>query len=434
MEAAPVANGPDAARAPWHGLADTSTPAPTSPREGCIASWVRVPDRYRSGHGDIPAVFSYSCIMSDQDPEWRTQRKGRGALTNPGNRFEPWQREDGDDGRGSLDAPLPPLPTTVEIDRARSVIARNASPDVPFDRSVNPYRGCEHGCIYCFARPSHAYYGYSPGQDFETRLLRKEGAGRKLEAELRHPRYEPAPITLGANTDPYQPIEKRYRVTREILEVLAEYRHPVSIVTKGTLILRDMDLLAAMSEWNGVSVMVSVTTLEPGLKRAMEPRAPSPARRVELVRELADAGIPVGVLIAPVIPTITDVELERIIERVAEAGARSVGYVLLRLPHEVERLFTEWLQATYPDRADHVLSLLRQAHGGRNYDATFGHRQRGAGAWAEMLAHRFRLAARRAGLDPARRIPLSCDAFRVPARSGDQLGLFEQPGPRGDQE
>lgn len=357
------------------------------------------------------------------DPE-RTRRKDRGALTNPGVRFDPWTREAVDDGWGGLDEELPPLETSVDVDHARRVLSWNDSPDVPFDRAINPYRGCEHGCIYCFARPSHAYYGLSPGQDFESRLLRKLDAGARLEAELRRPGYRPAPITLGANTDPYQPIERRYRVTREVLEVLAAYRHPVSIVTKGTLIERDLDLLADMAGWNGASVMVSITSLDPAIKRTLEPRAASPARRLALTERLSAAGIPVGTLVAPIIPAITDHEMDTILQQAAQAGACAAGYVLLRLPHEVHDLVVEWLETHYPDRARHVLSLLRQCHGGASYDATFGHRQRGAGPYADALAQRFRLACRRAGLDPARRIPLSTEHFRVPARSGDQMTLF----------
>jgi DNA repair photolyase len=363
--------------------------------------------------------------MDPDDAPARTRRKGRGALTNPDVRFDPWRREAVDDGWGSLEEPLPPLATEVGVDQARTVIAWNDSPDVPFDRSINPYRGCEHGCIYCFARPGHAYYGLSPGQDFETRLLRKADAGRKLDAELRRPGYRPAPLTLGASTDPYQPIEKRHRVTREVLEVLAEYRHPVGIITKGTLIERDLELLARMASWNGVSVMVSITSLESAIKRSLEPRAASPARRIELVRRLSAAGIPVGVLVAPVIPAITDHEIEGILEAVAEAGATTAGYVLLRLPHEVRTLFIEWLRAEFPDRADRVLALLRQSHGGACYDAAFGHRQRGGGPYADMLARRFEVAARRAGLEPGGRPRLSTEHFRVPARRGDQMGLFE---------
>jgi len=354
----------------------------------------------------------------------RTRRKGRGALTNPHVRFESLQREAVDDGWGSLEAPLPPLRTEVGIDTARRVLAWNDSPDVPFDRSINPYRGCEHGCIYCFARPSHAYYGLSPGQDFESRLLRKVDAAKRLEEELRAPGYRPAPITLGANTDPYQPIEKRYRVTREILEVLAEHRHPVSIVTKGTLIERDLGLLSDMARWNGAAVMVSVTSLDASIKRTLEPRAASPARRLQVIERLVGAGVPVGTLVAPVIPAITDHEIERILAATANAGAESAGYVLLRLPREVQPLFVEWLDSHYPDRREHVLSLLRQSHHGSCYDAAFSHRQRGDGAYADMIARRFAVACRKAGIDPARRITLSSDQFHPPSRVGDQLGLF----------
>jgi len=362
--------------------------------------------------------------MSDPATPHRTRRKGRGALSNPPVRFESREREAIDDGWGSLEEPLPRLQTTVGIDRARNVIARNRSPDVPFDRSINPYRGCEHGCIYCFARPTHAYLGLSPGQDFESQLLRKVDAGARLRAELDRAGYEPAPITLGANTDPYQPIERDYRVTREILEVLAEYRHPVSIITKGTGIERDLDLLQEMTAWQGVSVMVSLTSLDPSIKRSLEPRAAGPRRRLELIRRLSAAGVPVGTLIAPVVPAVTDHELESLIEAAAQAGAVSAGYVLLRLPHEVQGLFTEWLQAHFPDRADHVLSLLRQAHGGQAYDSTFGRRMKGSGAWAQLLSDRFRVACRRAGLSGRSTVQLSTASFRRPPRTGDQGDLF----------
>jgi len=362
--------------------------------------------------------------MSDPNAAQRTQRKGRGALTNPDVRFEAVARETVDDGWGSLDAPLPPLETHVGVDRARRILAWNDSPDVPFDRSINPYRGCEHGCVYCFARPSHAYYDLSPGQDFETRLLRKANVGERLEAELRRSDYHPAPITLGANTDPYQPIEKRYRVTRELLETLAAYRHPVSIVTKGTLVERDLDLLQELARFDAVSVMVSVTSLRRSLKRTLEPRAAAPQRRLQIIETLSAAGVPTGCLLAPIIPAITDDEIESILNAVAHAGARTAGYVLLRLPREVRGLFTEWLETHFPDRAERVLNHLREAHGGPCYDAAFGHRLRGAGAYADMLAQRFAQAARRAGIDPDRRIELSSESFRVPPRAGDQLGLL----------
>lgn len=362
--------------------------------------------------------------MTDESHAARTRRKGRGALGNPHVRYESCRREPVDDGWGSLDEPLPPLETTVAIDRAKRVIAWNRSPDIPFDRSINPYRGCEHGCIYCYARPTHARYGLSPGQDFESRLLRKADAGARLRAELDRPRYQPAPMMLGANTDPYQPIEKRYRVTREVLEVLAEYRHPVRIVTKGSGIERDLDLLAEMAEWNGVSVMISLTSLDPAIKRTLEPRAAAPRRRIEQIRRLSGAGIPTGTLIAPVIPAITDHELEALLHAAAQAGAVSAGYVLLRLPQEVRSMFTDWLHAHYPDRAGHVLSLLRQAHGGREYDASFGKRMSGSGPYAQLLADRFRLACRQAGIDPGHRIPLCTSRFRRPPQSGEQGDLF----------
>lgn len=370
-------------------------------------------------------LFFYTVIsMANTHETHRTQRKGRGALTNPDVRFEAVAREAVDDGWGSLDAPLPALDTQVGLDRARRILAYNDSPDVPFDRSINPYRGCEHGCVYCFARPSHAYYDLSPGQDFETRLLRKAEAGERLEAELRRSDYRPAPITLGANTDPYQPIEKRYRVTRELLETLAVYRHPVSIVTKGTLVERDLDVLEELARFDAVSVMVSVTSLRRSLKRTLEPRAAAPQRRLQIIETLSAAGIPTGCLVAPIIPAITDDEIESILQAVAEAGARTAGYVLLRLPREVRGLFTEWLETHFPERAERVLNHLRGAHGGACYDAAFGHRQRGAGPYADMLEQRFRRAARRAGIDPDERIELSTQHFHVPPRSGDQLGLL----------
>lgn len=354
----------------------------------------------------------------------RHVRKGRGALSAPPGRFEVTTAEAIDDGWGSLDEPEPAPATTVGIDHPRRVIAWNDSPDVPFDRSINPYCGCEHGCVYCFARPSHAYYGLSPGTDFETRLFSKAGAAERLEEALRAPRYQAAPLTLGANTDPYQPIERSHGVTRSVLAMLAEYRHPVSIVTKGSLVERDIDLLGELARHDAASVTVSLTSLDGGLKRALEPRAAGPRRRLRTIERLAAAGIPVGTLIAPVIPALTDAEMESLIAAAAGAGAVSAGYVLLRLPHEVESLFTEWLRVHYPDRAERVLNHLRAAHGGACYDATFGHRMQGAGAYADLLAQRFRVACRKAGIDPQHRIALSAAAFRRPARGGDQMALF----------
>jgi len=360
--------------------------------------------------------------------EWRrlarTARKGRGALDNPDVRFEAWSREAVDDGWGNLDEPPPPLTTTVELDHPRRMLSWNRSPDVPFDRSVNPYRGCEHGCIYCFARPSHARYGLSPGQDFEARLFRKVDAAQRLEEELRAPSYVPAPIALGANTDPYQPIEREYGVTRSLLTVLAEYRHPVTIITKGALIERDLDLLQELARFDAVSVMVSLTSLDRRLKRSLEPRAASPQRRLATLQRLTAAGIPCGTLIAPVIPALTDHELEPLVAAAANAGASSAGYVLLRLPHEVRDLFRDWLHLHYPDRAERVLARLRDCHGGAGNQAAFGQRMAGTGPWAALLAQRFRVACRRAGIDHRRRIPLNTSHFHRPPRQGDQQALF----------
>lgn len=350
--------------------------------------------------------------------------KGRGALSNRDGRFSALQTEAVDDGWYPEEVPAS-VATSVEPDRARSIISRNDSPDIPFDYSINPYRGCEHGCVYCFARPSHAYLGLSSGLDFETRLFYKADAARLLREELGRPKYVCKPIVLGANTDPYQPVEKRLRVTRSILEVLAECRHPVSIVTKGTLILRDLELLAGLAREGLASVAVSITTLDAELKRILEPRAAAPAARLGVVRHLAAAGIPVGVLVAPVIPAVTDRELEAIIGAAATAGATSAGYVLLRLPHDLSALFREWLAEHFPERAKHVMSLLGELRGGRDNDPRFGSRMRGAGPFAELLAARFRLACTRSGLEEGRRrLRLSTAHFRPPKLSGQlELGI-----------
>ncbi|MGH8227074.1 MAG: PA0069 family radical SAM protein [Steroidobacteraceae bacterium] len=352
----------------------------------------------------------------------RSPLKGRGALSNPDGRFAALQTEAVDDGWYRQEVPAS-IATSVEPDRARSIISRNDSPDIPFEYSINPYRGCEHGCVYCYARPSHAYLGLSSGLDFETRLFYKADAARLLREELGRPKYVCKPITLGANTDPYQPVEKRLRVTRSVLEVLAECKHPVSIVTKGTLILRDLELLAGLARDGLASVAVSITTLDAELKRILEPRAAAPAARLGVVRQLAAAGIPVGVLVAPVIPAITDRELEAIIGAAAAAGAASAGYVLLRLPHDLGALFREWLAEHFPERAQHVMSLLRELRGGRDNDPRFGSRMRGAGPFAELLATRFRLACSRSGLEAGRRsLRLSTTRFRPPTLCG-QLDL-----------
>ncbi len=354
-----------------------------------------------------------------------TPIRGRGALSNPEGRFEHQTATVVDDG-WCIPEEAPAPDTIVKAEAARSVITRNNSPDVPFDRSINPYRGCEHGCVYCYARPSHAYVNLSPGLDFETRLFFKQNAARLLEDELARPGYRCEPITLGANTDPYQPVEKRLRVTRRLLEVLQRFRHPVSIITKGALVERDIDILAAMAADGLASVIVSVTTLDDELKRTLEPRAAAPAARLRSIRRLTDAGIPVGVLVAPIIPAINDREIEAVVEACARAGARSAGYVLLRLPHEVAGLFREWLAGHYPQRAGHVMSLIAQMRGGKEYDATFGRRMSGTGPVADIIARRFRAACRRHGLEQRRRIKLDTSRFRVPPRPGDQMDLLGQ--------
>jgi len=313
----------------------------------------------------------------------------------------------------------------VRPEHAKSIISRNQSPDIPFEQSINPFRGCEHGCIYCFARPSHAYVNLSPGLDFETKLFYKDNAAELLEQELSKPGYRCSPINLGANTDPYQPIERDLRTTRSILEVLQRFRHPVTIVTKGAaLIGRDLDLLSEMAAARLVMVAVSVTTLDDELKRTLEPRAASAASRLRTIRRLTDAGIPVMVLVAPIVPFVTDAELERILEASAAAGARMAGYVMLRLPFEVKDLFREWLQAHVPLKAKHVMSLVQQMRDGKDYDAQWGRRQVGTGEYAAMIAKRFEVACRRFGIQRRGHWQLDTTAFRVPPRSGDQLTLL----------
>ncbi len=353
----------------------------------------------------------------------RQSFKGRGAVSNPAGRFDALSLEPADDGWYREDPPES-LDATVMPDRARGIITTNDSPDVGFDLSINPYRGCSHGCVYCFARPSHAYLGLSPGLDFETKLFYKAGAASLLEAELAKPAYRCKPIALGINTDGYQPLEKRLGITRSILAVLARCRHPVNIVTKSALIVRDIDLLADLAKDRLVSVMLSITSLTGQIKRTLEPRAASPQTRLRVIRELAQAGIPVGVLVAPVIPAVTDHELEGILAAASEAGASAAGYILLRLPHEVKTLFREWLDVHYPDRARHVMSLINQARGGKDYDARFGQRMVGTGPYAELLGARFELAARRLGLSRADdRHVLETSKFRAPAPAASQLSL-----------
>jgi DNA repair photolyase len=350
------------------------------------------------------------------------RRHGRGAETNRSGRFEPISYEPVDDGWESL-AELEALGTEVQEVPARRIITRNSSPDIGFDRSINPYRGCEHGCIYCFARPTHAFLGLSPGLDFETKLFAKTNAAALLERELADPSYRPKSIAIGTNTDPYQPIERNYRIMRRILEVLSAANHPVGIVTKSALILRDIDILSSMAERGLVKVAISVTTLDRKLARAMEPRASMPDKRIDALSKLASAGIPTGVMVAPVIPGLSDMEMERILERAAAAGVKSAGYVLLRLPLEIADLFTEWLETNCPDRAKRVLSLMRSTRGGKLYEAKWGERQVGDGPYAWMIGRRFEMAAARLGLNKET-VALRTDLFTPPVLPGQQLRLL----------
>jgi DNA repair photolyase len=359
-------------------------------------------------------------------PRNPTGRKGRGAVSNPAGRFEPTRvvpPEEPAIGWEDPDDAPPPLRTTVTPETTRTIISANESPDVPFERSINPYRGCEHGCVYCFARPTHAYLGLSPGLDFETRIVSKPQAPQRLREELGRAGYCCEPIALGANTDPYQPVERELRITRRILEVLAEHRHPVTIVTKSDQVLRDLDLLAPMAAERLACVMLSVTTLDRALARRMEPRAATPIRRIETIRRLSEAKVPVGVLASPMIPGLNDAELERILETAAAAGAASAGYILLRLPLELKELFTEWLREHYPLKAERVLHLVRETRGGTLYDSAFGTRMRGAGELANLIRQRFEVARRRLRLAD-RPAPLDVTRFRVPPRRGDQMALF----------
>ncbi|WP_199175699.1 PA0069 family radical SAM protein [Telmatospirillum siberiense] len=347
----------------------------------------------------------------------------RGALANPCGRFEPHQREAFDDGWWREDD-LPPLATTLEQDQARRIISTNDSPDIPFEQSINPYRGCEHGCVYCYARPSHAYLGLSPGLDFETRLFAKPNAAALLEAELRHKGYRCRTIAIGTNTDPYQPVERRQRIMRSILEILRDFRHPVTITTKSALVVRDIDILAAMAADGLASVALSVTTLDRDLARLLEPRAAMPTRRLAAIRALANAGIPTAVSVAPVIPGLTDHELERLLEAAAAHGAKSASWTLLRLPHETRELFNLWLEKHRPERRIHVLNLLRQYRQGRLNDATFGRRFTGEGTLSTLLEKRFQMAMRRYGLIGGQARLTRTDLFAPPPRPGDQMTLF----------
>ncbi len=352
----------------------------------------------------------------------RERRRGRGALSNASGRFEPLARVTFDDGWQGLEE-LPAFKTDVTVNSTRKIITRNNSPDISFDRSINPYRGCEHGCVYCFARPTHAYLGLSPGLDFESKLFAKPNAAELLERELSAPGYVPKVIAIGTNTDPYQPIERRYQIMRRILEVLERAGHPVGIVTKSALVLRDLDILSRMAQRDLVKVAISVTTLDPKLARTMEPRASTPPRRLEALRQLVEAGVPASTMVAPVIPALNDAEIERILDAVAATGVRHAGYVLLRLPLELRDLFREWLLENFPDRYRHVFKLIRDMRGGKDYDSTFGTRMTGSGPIAWMIGRRFEIACERLGFNAAR-VKTTTEHFRPPRLAAKQLDLF----------
>ena len=389
------------------GFADRVTELPSAPAGVAISErGVRVDD----ATGLLGVVVEHE------------RRKGRGAQSNASGRYEPLARIAFDDGWRSLDE-LPPFKTTVQADATRKIITRNDSPDIGFDRSINPYRGCEHGCGYCFARPTHAYLGLSPGLDFESKLFVKPEAAELLAKELASPNYSPKVIAIGTNTDPYQPIERRYKVMRRILEVLDRAGHPVGIVTKSALVLRDLDILARMAERNLAKVALSITTLDPELARKMEPRAAAPLRRLETLRALAQAGVPTTVMVAPIIPALNDSEIERILDRAQAVGVREAGYVMLRLPLEVRDLFREWLVTNYPDRARHVFKLIRDMRDGKDYDSEWGKRMKGTGPYAWLIGRRFEVACERLGLNK-KKLKLSTEHFRHPKPDDAQLSLF----------
>jgi DNA repair photolyase len=362
-------------------------------------------------------------VPSDFPPQ---ALKGRGAASNPEGRFETTRRQAEDDGwhQALLDEERPRPQTVVTEERARSVITRNDSPDIAFDHAMNPYRGCEHGCVYCFARPSHSYLNLSPGLDFETKLRAKSNLAEVLRAELAKPGYVPKPINIGSNTDAYQPIEKRWRLTRAALEVLAECRHPFTLVTKNALVERDLDLLAPMAREGLAQVFVSINSLDNHLAAKLEPRASAPHRRLKAVRALAEAGVPVGVLVAPIIPALNDRDMEAVLDQAAEAGARCAGYTTLRLPHELKQLFREWLALHVPQRAGHVMSLVQQMHGGRDYDSDYATRMRGQGVFADLLRRRFEVACRRHGFGRAWELKLDTSRFVPPREPSPQGQLF----------
>jgi len=369
-------------------------------------------------------VLFCRAIKMRQVSTFTQQVRGRGARSNATGRYEAQVREAFDDGWTPEDAEPSQLKTTLHMEKARKIITTNDSPDVGFSRSINPYRGCEHGCIYCYARPAHAYMGLSPGLDFESELFFKPDAAALLEKELSSPRYRPEFIHIGGNTDPYQPVERTTRITRGVLEVLERFGHPCSIITKSALILRDLDILTAMGRRNLCRVAISITSLDRKLARSMEPRAATPERRIGAIKALADAGVPVSVMFAPAIPGLNDHEMEAVLERAAEAGASGAGYVALRLPLEIKDLFREWLVTDHPDRAGKVMSLVRQMRGGVDYDPQWGKRMKGEGPIADLMSQRFQAAKKRLGLT-AKFSGLDVSQFRVPPKAGDQRDLFD---------
>ncbi len=362
------------------------------------------------------------CVDDIADASERKHHAGRGAISNHAGRFEPTTRDPFDDGWDTIEDAAPPLDTSLQKETAKTIITFNRSPDIHFDRSINPYRGCEHGCVYCFARPSHAFHGLSAGLDFESRLFYKPDAPALLRRELSRPGYVPRVVALGVNTDAFQPVERRLGLTRELLKILADHNHPVSLLTKSALIQRDIDLIAPLAEKGLCRVGVSITTQDRKLARNMEPRAATPARRFDTVRALSEAGVPVTIMTAPIIPALNDHEIEDLLEEAAANGAKAAGFVLLRLPHELKDLFHEWLAEHYPDRAAKIVNLLREMRGGQDYDSRWFERGRGRGPYAELIARRFARAARALGLDKPRP-PLRTDLFRPPSPDPRQLQL-----------
>jgi len=393
-----------------------SLPQPVVPAGGLVRKATKPPKSPKPAAVDLNAPTDADVAVD------RERRRGRGAQSNATGRYEPLARTTFDDGWQTFEE-LPPFKTTVTIDSTRKIITRNDSPDISFDRSINPYRGCEHGCIYCFARPSHAYLGLSPGLDFESKLFAKPEAPKLLERELSAAGYTPRTIAIGTNTDPYQPIEREHQIMRRILEVLDRFGHPVGIVTKSALVLRDLDILSRMARRNLVKVALSVTTLDPKLARVMEPRAATPSRRLEALRQLVAAGVPASVMVAPVIPALNDAEIERILDTAAALGVKDAGYVLLRLPLEVRDLFREWLMANFPDRYRHVFKLIRETRDGKDYDSSWGKRMTGGGPIAWMIGRRFEVACEKFGFNKTR-TRLSTEHFDPPRRGPEQLTLF----------